>query len=230
MPCILVVDDEAKILDIVRIYLQNCGYKVCTAGTAKEAFDVIKSDSVSLLLLDLMLPDMSGEEVCRRVRETSSLPIIMMTAKVDEESIVNGLGIGADDYVVKPFSPRQLTARVSAVLRRYGDSAAGDKTLRYGSLSVDTGKRAVFKNGSEVTLTPNEYGILTLLMSRPGRIFTRDEIISHVKTGGYDGYDRTVDSHIKNLRQKIEDDPRAPLFIATVYGAGYRFEGGKARR
>jgi DNA-binding response OmpR family regulator len=222
---VLVVDDEPKILDIVKSYLEKNGYRALTAKTGKEALAALGSNPVALLLLDLMLPDLSGEEICRRVRSESDMPIIMMTAKVDEESIIHGLNIGADDYVTKPFSPRQLMARVAAALRRTGDGSVSGRVLSWEALSVDTENRRVTKNGTPVTLTPNEYKILALLMSRPHKIFTRDEIIDNIKNDDYDGFDRAIDSHIKNLRQKIEDDTRNPRYVLTVYGMGYRFGG-----
>jgi DNA-binding response OmpR family regulator len=220
---VLVVDDEPKILDILRSYLEKNGYRALTAKNGREALAALRSNTVSLMLLDLMLPDLSGEELCRRVRSESDMPIIMMTAKVDEESIIHGLEIGADDYVTKPFSPRQLMARVAAALRRGGTGTAEGRVFSAGVLTVDTGNRRASKNGAALSLTPNEYRILALLISRPHKIFTRDEIISGVKTDDYDGFDRTIDSHIKNLRQKIEEDPRNPRYILTVYGMGYRF-------
>lgn len=226
MTTILVVDDEPKILDIVKSYLGRSGYRALTAGTGKEALAALENNTVSLMLLDLMLPDLPGEELCRRVRSESDMPIIMMTARVDEESIIHGLSIGADDYVTKPFSPRQLMARVEAVLRRASSgTVSGAATLSWEALSADTGNRRVTKNGAPLTLTPNEYKILVLLMSRPQKIFTRDEIIDRIKGDDYDGFDRAIDSHIKNLRQKIEDDPKSPRYILTVYGMGYRFGG-----
>jgi DNA-binding response OmpR family regulator len=220
---VLVVDDEPKILDIVRSYLEKNGYRALTAKNGREALAALRSNTVSLMLLDLMLPDLSGEELCRRIRSESDMPIIMMTAKVDEESIIQGLRIGADDYVTKPFSPRQLMARVAAALRRSAAGPLEGRVFSAGALSVDTGNRQANKNGAPLALTPNEYRILALLMSRPHKIFTRDEIIAGVKTDEYDGFDRAVDSHIKNLRQKIEDDSRNPRYILTVYGMGYRF-------
>jgi DNA-binding response OmpR family regulator len=220
---ILVVDDEPKILDIVSSFLKKERYEVLTAGTGKEALAVLAAGKVDLLILDLMLPDLSGEEICRRVRAESDMPIIMMTARVDEESIIHGLNIGADDYITKPFSPRQLVARVGAALRRAGDRPTAGRVFSWEALSVDTENRRVTKNGNPVTLTPNEYGILTLLISRPQKIFTRDEIINNIKNDDYDGFDRSIDVHVKNLRQKIEDDTRNPRYIITVYGMGYRF-------
>jgi DNA-binding response OmpR family regulator len=222
---ILVVDDEPKILDIVKSYLEKSGHRAITAKNGKEALAALENNSVALMLLDLMLPDLSGEELCRRVRAESDIPIIMMTAKVDEASIINGLNIGADDYVTKPFSPRQLMARVAAALRRSAGGPVEGRVFFWDALSVDTGNRRVSKNGITLALTPNEYKILALLMSKPHKIFTRDEIINNIKNDEYDGFDRVIDSHIKNLRQKIEDDTGHPRYILTVYGMGYRFGG-----
>lgn len=222
---ILVVDDEEKILKIVRSYLEDNGYAAFAAKNGQEALEMLQRHTISLVLLDLMLPDIPGEALCRKIRANSDMPIIMMTAKVDEQSVINGLEIGADDYVTKPFSPRQLMARVAAALRR----AKMDKTqkmLEWGSLRVDTQSRTVYEADRLVSLTPNEYNILVLLMSRPQKTFTRDEIIASVKTDEFMGYDRAIDSHIKNLRQKLEDDPKSQKYITTVYGIGYRLGGG----
>jgi DNA-binding response OmpR family regulator len=237
-PAVLVVDDEEKILDLVKSYLEKSGYTPLCAKTGREGLalfekNVSPPEYLSLILLDLMLPDLPGEIFCRRVREVSDIPIIMITAKVDEESIVRGLNLGADDYVCKPFSPRQLMARVEAVLRRTGDRPAaggGQRSpagtiLNYGALTVDTEKRNVNRDGENIALTRDEYNILTLLMARPVKIFTRDEILEAIKGEDYDGFDRSVDTHIKNLRAKIGDDPRSPRYIVTVYGMGYRFGG-----
>lgn len=223
MHTILVVDDEEKIREIVVSYLVKSGYRALAAKTGEEALCILAQQEVSLVLLDLMLPDCSGEEICQSIRAQSQIPIIMMTAKVEEESIIHGLTIGADDYVTKPFSPRQLMARISAILRRSGQHQPA--ILRAGSLGIDTENRTVSKNGTAVPLTPNEYKILALLTSRPHKIFTRDEIIACALSSDYDGMDRTIDSHIKNLRQKLEDDPKSPQYILTVYGLGYRFGG-----
>ncbi|MCL2381776.1 MAG: response regulator transcription factor [Treponema sp.] len=219
---VLVVDDEAKILEIVKTYLQRDGYTAFTAQTGAQAMSVMRDYPVSMLILDLMLPDMTGEEICRAVREQSEMPIIMMTAKTDEESVIGGLRLGADDYVTKPFSPRQLMARVSAALRR---SRVGgppvDTSLR--GLHLDEKNRRVSKDGKVVRLTPSEYRILALLMSTPHKIFTRDEIIYAIKPDDYDGFDRTIDTHIKNLRHKIEDDLKSPRYVVTMHGFGYRY-------
>jgi DNA-binding response OmpR family regulator len=177
---------------------------------------------VDLILLDLMLPDFSGEEFCKKVRQVSDIPIIMITAKIEEESIIHGLNIGADDYVCKPFSPRQLMARVKAALRRRGGTETRGGFLVFSDLVIDTERRIVSRNGEALPLTRDEYNILVLLMSRQAKIFTRDEILDAVKGDDFDGFDRAVDSHIKRLRAKIGDDPKAPRYILTVYGMGYR--------
>jgi DNA-binding response OmpR family regulator len=228
-PLVLVVDDEIKILDVVKSYLERSGYEALTAKNGIEALGLLRKNPVALLLLDLMLPDLAGEDICKRVREESDIPIIMMTAKVEERDIVHGLKLGADDYVTKPFSPRELMARVASVLRRAGGGASaragtGGAVLASGDLAVDTGNRRVTLRGETISLTPNEYKILSLLMSRAHKIFTRDEIIENIKDG-FDGYDRTIDSHIKNLRQKLRGADGAPEYIVTVYGMGYRFGG-----
>jgi DNA-binding response OmpR family regulator len=225
---ILIIDDEGKIRELIKSYLEINGYNALCAGTGLEGLRIFEKHAPSLILLDLMLPDISGEECCRRIREVSAVPIIMLTAKVDEESIIRGLRMGADDYVCKPFSPRQLVARVEAALRRTaksGPAGQTDSTLAWGDLAVDQAKRQVLIKGAEIVLTRDEYFILTLLMSRPAKIFTREEILQQVKGDEYEGFDRAVDTHIKNLRAKLGDDPRSPKYIVTVYGMGYRFGG-----
>jgi DNA-binding response OmpR family regulator len=224
---VLVVDDEVKILSLVKSYLEINGYAVFCAKTGREGMDFFENsrgsrDPVSLILLDLMLPDFSGEEFCKKVRQASDVPIIMITARAEEESVIRGLNIGADDYVTKPFSPRQLVARVEAALRRSGGGAGGQNFLCYQDLAADTERRIVSRKGEAVNLTRDEYRILTLLMSRQAKIFTREEILAAIKGADYDGFDRSVDTHIKKLRAKIEDDPRSPKYIITVYGMGYR--------
>ncbi|MDR0599322.1 MAG: response regulator transcription factor [Treponema sp.] len=231
---VLVVDDEPKILSLVKSYLEMSGCRALCAKNGGEGMALFERyhdslNPVSLILLDLMLPDFSGEEFCERARRgpcsSPYVPIIMITAKADEESVIRCLTIGADDYVTKPFSPRQLMARVQAALRRNGGGKTDDGFLFYGDLTVDTKNRAVSRGGKIIALTRDEYHILTLLMSRQAKIFTRDEILEAVKGDDFDGFDRSVDSHIKRLRAKIGDDPRAPRYIATVYGMGYRVGG-----
>jgi DNA-binding response OmpR family regulator len=229
---ILIIDDEPKILDLVKSYLQMNGYTAFCAKNCAEGMACFEQyegspNPVLLILLDLMLPDGSGEEFCKKIRQRSDVPIIMITAKVDEASIIRGLNIGADDYVRKPFSPRELIARVDAALRRSTDAAVSMTTgfFLYDDLSVDMENRLVSRAGETVNLTRDEYNILTLLMSRQAKIFTREEILDAIKGDDYDGFDRSVDTHIKKLRAKIGDNPKAPKYIATVYGMGYRIGG-----
>lgn len=219
---VLIVDDEKKIRDLLKSYLEIAGYRAIGAQNGREGLTLFEQNPVSLILLDLMLPDFSGEEFCKRVRQSSDIPLIMITAKVDEDSIIRGLHIGADDYVTKPFSPRQLMARVEAALRRQGNREKTPGPLVCGDLQVDQENRRVRKNGEIIPLTRDEYQILRLLMSRQEKIFTRDEILEAVKGEDYEGFDRSIDSHIKRLRAKIGDDPKAPRYILTVYGMGYR--------
>jgi DNA-binding response OmpR family regulator len=223
---VLAVDDEEKILELLKSYLEINGYRALCAPSGREGMALFERNSVDLVLLDLMLPDISGEAFCRKLRETADVPVIMITARADEESVIKGLRAGADDYVCKPFSPRELMARVEAALRRSRLSGGGtreDTALSYRDLAVDTANRTVSRGGKLIGLTKDEYHILALLMSRRSKIFTRDEILAKVKGGDYDGFDRTIDTHIKNLRAKLGDDPRSPRYITTVYGMGYRF-------
>lgn len=225
---ILIVDDEPKIVEVVKSYLENSGYLVYGAYTGKQALEVFDEINPSLIVLDLMLPDTTGEEVCRILRMKSKVPIIMLTAKIEEEDILKGLGIGADDYVTKPFSPRQLVARVEALLRRTGDNFASQpKVLSFNDedLIIDNEKHDVKKNGISVNLTPNEFKILSTMVKYPKKAFTREELIEMVIGNDFDGYDRVIDTHMKNLRQKIESDAKKPQYILTVHGVGYRFGG-----
>lgn len=225
---VLVVDDEPKIVEVVKSYLEKNGYEVVSAFDGNTALSLFDRRSPILVILDLMLPGMSGEEVCKAIRKKSRVPVIMLTAKTDEESILEGLGIGADDYVIKPFSPRQLMARVEAVLRRSADESAllsDQLVFGDGDLVIDRLRHEVRKSGKKVALTPNEYNILFTMAKHPTRAFTRDELITMALSETYDGYDRVIDTHIKNLRQKIEDDTRAPRYLLTVHGVGYSFGG-----
>ncbi len=226
--CALVVDDEPMIRQAVAALLENDGYRVLQAESGRQALGLFTAGGVSLVVLDLMLPDLSGEEVCRAIRKSSRVPVVMLTAKAEEADLLDGLAIGADDYIVKPFSLKALRARVSAVMRRAGGSTAplaSRFAFRGGDLAVDLDANQVLKRGVPVPLTQSEMRLLTALLSRPGKAFTRDELIALALGDGFDGFDRAVDSHIKNLRQKIEDDPRQPVYILTVHGLGYRFGG-----
>ncbi len=225
---ILVVDDEQKIVEVVKSYLNHSGYDVLEAYNGKQAIDIFEKVKPSLVILDLMLPDMTGEDICRQIRKLSRVPIIMLTAKVEEEDILKGLDIGADDYITKPFSPRQLVARVNAILRRVSDEPillTNTIAFNGNDLVIDNLSYEVKKNDNSVNLTPNEYKILITMTKYPKKTFTREELISMALGEDFDGYDRTVDTHIKNLRQKIETDPKNPKYILTVHGVGYRFGG-----
>jgi DNA-binding response OmpR family regulator len=219
---VLVVDDEEKILSLVKSYLEINGYTTLCAKNGREGMGLFEKHAVSLILLDLMLPDFSGEEFCRKIREVSPIPIIMITAKTEEADIIHGLKIGADDYVTKPFSPRQLMARVEAAIRRTANTGNPRRFLQYRDLSIDTDQRSVTRGGETITLTRDEYRILSLLMSRQAKIFTREEIMEAVKGDDYEVFDRIVDTHIKKIRAKIGDDSKSPKYITTVYGMGYR--------
>ncbi len=221
---ILVVDDERKIRDLVRAYLEREGYSVLLAESGQDALDVAGRASPDLVVLDLMLPDLSGEEVARSLRSVSDVPIIMLTAKAAEEDRVAGLRLGADDYLAKPFSPRELVARVEAVLRRArGGRAESALSFDGGKLIVDPETREVTLGGMPATLTRSEFDLLLALASRPGRVFSRYELVTRVQGYDYEGYERTIDAHVKNLRRKLGDDPRDPRYVVTVTGVGYKF-------
>lgn len=225
---ILVVDDEPKIVEVLSSFLQSKGFCVWTAENGTQAMHVFDSNNIALLILDLMLPDISGEEVCRAIRKKSRVPIMMLTAKADEESIVQGLGIGADDYIAKPFRLKELYARVEALLRRTREELiplSVKNSWNDGDLYVDFEKNLFQKNHETVTLTPNEASILSALITYPGKVFTRAELVEAALGQDFEGYERTIDTHIKNLRQKLETDSRAPMYILTVHGIGYKFGG-----
>lgn len=226
---ILIVDDEPKILDIVEAYLTIKRFQVFRASNGTEAMEKFELVQPNLIVLDLMLPDISGTVICQKIRKTSDVPIIMLTARSTENDILNGLQIGADDYIVKPFSPKELVARVETVLRRSDSSVVTETKWSFdkGNLVIYPENKQVFKNQKEVILTPTEFELLTLLASYPKKIFSREQLLENVKGLEFDVLDRIIDSHIKNLRQKIEDNTRQPYFILTVYGMGYRFGGKK---
>jgi DNA-binding response OmpR family regulator len=225
---ILVVDDEPKIIEVVSSFLKSRGYGVFCAENGKEALVVLDRENIALVILDLMLPGMTGEEVCQAIRKKSRVPVIMLTAKADESSLLTGLSLGADDYIAKPFSLKELQARMEAVLRRTSGVVVPlslKNSFNDGDLFVDFEKNVIKKKQREVSLTPSELKILSALITYPGKVFTRAELIEIALGSDFDGYDRTIDSHIKNLRQKLEDDPRSPVYIRTVHGLGYRFGG-----
>lgn len=225
---ILIVEDDRKIAKVVKVYLEGQGFQVLHAEKGRDAINIAMKESLSLVILDLMLPDMSGEEVYQELKEIAEFPVIMLTAKSAEEERVAGFALGADDYVVKPFSPRELVARVKAVLKRsrkHEVSFATRMSFDKGLLTIDTRSFEVIKKGNAVTLTPTEIKILAVLAGSPGRVFTRAELVESALGYHFEGYERSIDAHIKNIRQKIEDDPRTPVFIHTVYGVGYKFTG-----
>lgn len=222
---ILIVDDEPKIVDVVKSYLENGGYTVFTASDGREAFVQFEKENPCLIILDWMLPDITGEEICRTIRQKSKVPIIMLTARVEEESILKGFGFGADDYVTKPFSPRQLVARVEALLRRTENESQSVLSFNNGDLIIDVTGFIIKKHGNPVNVTPNEFKILSTLARFPKKAFTREELIATAMGADFDGFDRIIDSHIKNVRQKIEDDSKNPQYILTVHGVGYKFGG-----
>jgi len=223
---ILIVDDEPHIVEVVHDYLKQAGYRVLTARDGQMALTLIRHERPDLVILDLMLPGgMDGLDVCRSIRREPSLseiPIIMLTARIEETDRLIGLELGADDYVPKPFSPREVVARVRAVLRRARGGGAPPSSIRVGELEVDLTRRSVTVGGQSLALTPTEFDLLAILAQNPGRPFTRTQLLDLVYDVAYAGYDRAIDSHIKNLRRKIEPDPREPRYILTVYGVGYK--------
>jgi DNA-binding response OmpR family regulator len=221
---VLVVEDERKLRDFIRSYLERAGFTVLSTGSGAEAITMAADTAPDLVVLDLGLPDVPGETVARELRANSAIPILMLTARAAEEDRVRGLELGADDYVTKPFSPRELVLRVQAILRRGGPAAAPRGVASYGAgaLVINEPQRTVTVRGTPAQLTPTEWGILVTLATVPGRVYSRFELINKVRGYEFEGYERTVDSHVKNLRHKIEDDPGSPGIIVTVLGGGYR--------
>jgi DNA-binding response OmpR family regulator len=225
---ILVVDDETKIIEVVKSFLEAKGFVVFGAENAEQALEIFQQESVALILLDLMLADMSGEDFCALIRKKSHVPIIMLTAKVEEEDMLRGLSLGADDYITKPFSLKALFARVEAALRRSGKYLLPPEnrlTFDGGALEIDFDGRLVRKDRQEISLTPNEFRILETLAKYPNKVFTRDQLIDAALGDEFDGFPRAIDSHVKNLRQKIEKNPKSPAYILTIHGIGYKFGG-----
>lgn len=225
---ILIIEDEQGISKIIKSYLEKEGYNVFQAFDGKEGLDFFENEQIDLILLDLMIPKISGEDLIKEIRNKSNVPVIMVTAKVSEENIINGLKLGADDYVTKPFSPKELMQRIKTVLRRiekYNIPRADIIKTTDGRLEMDLEYNRFFKDGDEIFLTKNEFQIIKTLFSNPNKIFTREEIIEITFGFDYDAYDRAIDTHIKNIRQKIEDNPKKPDYIKTIYGMGYKSGG-----
>jgi DNA-binding response OmpR family regulator len=227
MTRVLVIEDEVSLLEVIKEYLQKEGFEVFCSVNGEEALRLFPLLQPDFLILDLMLPDLSGEDICRIIRQKSNVPILMLTAKSGEEDRINGLSLGSDDYLVKPFSPRELVMRIKAILRRTGGNVSYPNILSYneGDLEINVDEHKVKKNKQEVNLTPNEYKILLVLAQNPNRIYSRTQLINTVMGYDFAGYERTIDAHIKNIRQKIENDIKQPQYIVTVYGLGYKFQG-----
>jgi two-component system alkaline phosphatase synthesis response regulator PhoP len=220
---ILLVDDEPRIARIARDYLEHAGYAVVTAGDGQEALDLARARPPSLVVLDLNLPGIDGLQVARRLRRDGGVPIIMLTARVDESDRLAGLDLGADDYITKPFSPRELVARVKAVLRRTASGSADGDVLRRGEVTIDAARLKVTRGATPIDVTPAEFQLLLALARQPGRILTRSQLLAAIGGDSNDVFDRAIDTHVKNIRRKLEPDPRDPQYVLTVYGMGYKF-------
>ena len=223
MTTVLVVEDEIEIARIVRDYLRNAGFEVIVVGDGGSAVASVRSAKPDLLVLDLGLPGQDGLDVAREIRRWSNTPIVMLTARGDETDRIVGLELGADDYVVKPFSPKELVARVRAVLRRSRTAARGNEIVRAADVEIDTGKMRVSVAGTSVELTPTEFQLLATLAREPGRVFTRSQLLDAVHGVAIESYERAIDAHVKNIRRKIEPTPGSPRYVVTVHGVGYRF-------
>jgi DNA-binding response OmpR family regulator len=222
---ILIIEDEERVSEVIKAYLEKEGYNVYCTAKGLEGIELFNKIDFKLVILDLMLPDIEGEEVCKILRRISETYIFMLTAKVSLNDRITGLNIGADEYLSKPFSPRELTARVNALFRRVGGSGHNILNFNSGALQIDNEKRIVILKGEEISLTPNEFDILYVLASSYGKVLTRDQLIDKIFGIDFDGSDRTIDVHIKNLRKKIEEDSRTPKYILTVTKVGYKFGG-----
>jgi two-component system alkaline phosphatase synthesis response regulator PhoP len=220
---ILIVDDERKIVQGLVAYFQQAGFETLVAYDGRSALDLVRREQPDLILLDLMLPEIDGLDVCRQIRRDSAVPIVMLTARVEETDTLIGLELGADDYITKPFSPREVVARARAVLRRTSGALSAPTSMRSGPVLVDLDRRQVTVNDHLVELTPTEFALLTALMRNAGRPLTRAQLLDATQGDAYEGYERTIDAHIKNLRRKIEADPANPDAILTVFGVGYKF-------
>jgi len=223
---ILLVDDEERLLSLLEAYLSQAGFSVATAGNGLQALRIAQQQPPDLIVLDVMMPEMDGYEFMRQYRRERNVPIILLTAKVEPEDRIVGLELGADDYLTKPFRPRELLARIRAVLRRAGSSEPAVERLECGDVVVDPHHHAVQVAGRDIDLTPSEFDLLAALISAPGRVFSRIELLDRIQGVAYEGYERTIDVHVKNLRAKIEAEPRRPRYVETVYGVGYRFARG----
>jgi DNA-binding response OmpR family regulator len=223
MKTVLVVDDELKILQLARDYLEHAGFTVLTTSDGKTALAAARSAKPNLMVLDLGLPDLDGLDVTRALRKESNIPIIMLTARGEETDKLIGLELGADDYLTKPFSPKELVARVRAVLRRAETTPADEEMIRIGEVTLDVPRMRVTLGQRPIELTPTEFELLAALARQPGRIFTRAQLLDAVHGVAFESYERAIDAHIKNIRRKLEPNPREPRYVLTVYGVGYKF-------
>lgn len=221
---ILVVDDEPQIVRVLKGYLENAGYSVFCAMDGKTALDLFSREKPDFIILDLNLPGIDGLDICRTVRDTSNVPILMLTARSEEADRIVGLELGADDYIVKPFSPREIVVRVKTILRRTSGDTTLAKTIQAGGLYINVDTHTVQLDDRPIDLTPTEFEILVTLAQHPKRVFSRTQLLDAALGESFEGYDRTVDTHIKNIRNKLEPDPKNPRFIQTVFGLGYKFE------
>jgi len=224
MSTILIIEDEPELVRVLRSYLERANFKVLSSGRGRQGLEMWEKNQPDLVLLDLNLPEMDGLDVAREIRKQAETPIIMLTARVEETDRLIGLELGSDDYITKPFSPREVVARVRAVLRRSGSGGAvASGILRIANIEIDLDGHRVKRDNQVIDLTPTEFSILAALISRPGRVFSRGQLLDQAQGLAYEGYERTIDAHIKNLRAKLEPDPRNPQYIHTVFGVGYRF-------
>jgi len=227
MKKILVIEDEEKVLNIVKSYLEKEGFEPIVSLRGEEGLDKFYEHSPDLIVLDLMLPDISGEEICKVIKKESDIPVVMLTAKSSVDERIEGLSLGADDYLIKPFSPRELMMRIKVILKRYGSTKSLEDKLSYnnGDLVINKKEKLVYKNQKQLKLTASEYRLITYMAENENINLSREIIIQKVFGIEFDGYDRTIDTHIKNIRKKIEDNPKNPKYIITVFGLGYKFEG-----
>lgn len=224
MSTILIIEDEPELVKVLQSYLEKAGYRVISANRGNTGLSMYENNHPDLVLLDLNLPGMDGLDVARAIRRNKDTPIIMLTARVEEPDRLVGLELGADDYVTKPFSPREVVARVKAVLRRTGASERIPEVIQIGDLVIDLDSHETIRSGEQLDLTPTEFSLLTVLAAHPGRVYSRLQLLEATQGTAYEGYERTIDAHIKNLRQKVEVNPREPELIETVFGLGYRFK------
>lgn len=219
---VLIVDDDIKLVELLQVYFQKDGFIVYTAYDGLSALKIARDKQPDILVLDVMLPGMDGWDICRTLRRDSEVPILMLTARDEESDRLVGLELGADDYVTKPFSPKEVVARAKAILRRTKRATVKSESIRMGDVVIDLEQYQVTKGGQAIELTPTEFKILELLAANPGRVFSRLQIVEQIQGYSFEGYERTVDAHVKNLRRKIEDNPKEPVYVQTVYGVGYR--------